>query len=187
MAKRVQLPPDSDVRAVMDRLGGLEKFASFGRGVGRVMFGTNLILSHEVEILAQPPVVTSAKYFEDAGVTWMGCLFRSEFLGIDVPATKAINLTVRKLKQNSSDAYIVSELGGEKAVEITASHLREFLSQNRESNEIFLFYLRGRKGTLWAVDANWNNGGWRIGANSNTVVPVRRLAEECVVTRQLAI
>ena len=186
MAKSVELPPDSDVKAVMDRFGGLEKFVSFGRGAGRVMFGSNLTPSRETKISAQPSVVTSVKYFEDAGVTWMGHLFRSEFLNLEVPATNTVNLTVHKLKQNSSDAHIIIELGGEKRVEILATQFREFLSQNRESNDIFLFYLRGKKGTLWAVDSNWNNGGWRVGANSNTVIPVRRLAEECVVTRQMA-
>lgn len=118
-----------------------------------------------VRVSAQPAVTTSEEYFEEAGVVWANDIFQAEFYGLDLPATKEIELAVRKLEEASLDASILAELGDK--AEISVSQLCAFLSENRESSEWFIFYLNGRNG-VWAVRAFWfvGSGGWFVFARS---------------------
>ena len=78
-----------------------------------------------VRVSAQPAVTTSEEYFEEAGVVWANDIFQAEFYGLDLPATKEIELAVRKLEEVSLDASILAELGDK--AEISVSQLCAFL------------------------------------------------------------
>ncbi len=156
--------------ACINRMGGWDNFLRFIGGSGRIVFDTILTLIREVRLGAQQAVTTSKKFWEDAGVKWMGENFEAQFIGLDVPATPATDLCVRKLEQNSLDALIIAELGGEEKAETSISHFKDFLSKNRKSTEWFIFYLKGKDGNLWAVNAPWDSGrdGWYVYAYSVT-------------------
>lgn len=115
---------------------------------------------------AQVEITTSEKYFEEAGVVWMGDNFKAQFIDLEVPATDARELAVLNLEEKSLDAPILAEL--KERAEISVSHFREFLNKHRNSKEWLLFYLRGKDGDLWAVDAYWDvdGRGWNVSADS---------------------
>ena len=136
------------------------------RDRAEVVVKSILTFLRAVVIPAQPAVTTSKEYFEEAGVRSMGSNFESQFLGLEVGATEDAELAVRKLEEASLDAPILAELGDK--AEISVSQFRAFLAENRESQEWFIFYLKGRDGELWAVDADWLVvcGGWGVDADS---------------------
>ena len=152
--------------ACINRMGGWDNFLRFIGGQGKVVFETILTLLRTWTCPAQPAVTTSKEYFEGAGVKWMGKNFEAQFLGLEVLETSKVELAVRKLDQNSLDAPILTELGDK--AETSPSQFRTFLAANRESTEWFIFYLRGKDGNLWAVDANWfvDDAGWNVSAGS---------------------
>jgi len=168
--------------ACINRMGGWDNFLRFIGGQGKVVFETILTHMWLFSCPAQPAVSTSKKYFEDAGVKWTGSNFESQFYGLEVPASKQTEFAIRKLGEASLDAPILAELGDK--AEISVSQFRAFLAENRKSTEWFIFYLRGKDGNLWAVDAHWNSGfdGWDVDADSVESL-VRWLAGDRVVSR----
>lgn len=152
-------------------MGGMQNFLRFIAGSGKVVFVDSisiLTFLREVSLGAQPTLTTSEKYFEDAGVMWMGRNFQELFIGLEVPSVSSADLVVRELEKDSLDAPIISELGGEGKAETYVSHFVDFLSKNKESLMRFIFYLRGKDGNIWAVDAYWyaDVGGWNVDAYS---------------------
>jgi hypothetical protein len=154
--------------ACINRVGGWNNFLRFIGGSGRIVFETILTVVREVALGVQSAVTTSAEYFKDAGVVWTNNNFDNQFVGLKVPAAPSTDFIVRKLEQNSLDAPIIAELGGEKNAEISVSHFKDFLQKNRKSTEWFIFYLNGKDRNLWAVDVYWlsDDGGWNVNANS---------------------
>ncbi|MDO8590078.1 MAG: hypothetical protein Q7R69_02300 [bacterium] len=152
--------------ACINRMGGWDNFLRFIGGQGKVAFETILAMVRMVKVIAQPAITTSKKYFEEAGVRWMGENFESQFLGLRVEATEAGELKVHRLTEDALDAPILAELGDK--AEISASRFKAFLADNRRSTEWFVFYLRGRDGNLCPVDAGWSadDGGWLVNAYS---------------------
>jgi len=152
--------------ACINRMGGYDNFIRFIGGQGNVVFETILTLIRTVKVAAQPAITTSKEYFKEAGVVLTGSNFENQFYGLEVAATDEAELAVRKLEQDSLDAPILTELGDK--AETSVSQFRAFLAENRESTEWFIFYLRGKDGQLWAVDAGWSadSGGWRVRASS---------------------
>lgn len=139
--------------ACINRMGGWGNFLRFIGGQGKIVFDTILTLLRTVRIPAQPAVITSEEYFKEAGVVVMRDNFKTQFLGLEVPATNETELAVCKLEKTSLDAPILAELGDR--AEISVNQFRAFLAENRESTEWFIFYLRGKDGSLWAVGAYW--------------------------------
>jgi len=168
--------------ACINRMGGWENFLRFIGGQGRIVFETILTLIRTVVVFSKPAVTTSKEYFKEAGVRWMGKNFETQFLGLEVEATEEVELAVRKLEQASLDAPILAELGGK--AELTVSQFQTFLAANRGSSEWFVFYLKGKDGNLWAVDALWSadDVGWSVNANS-VGSPRRWDADRQVVSR----
>lgn len=119
-----------------------------------------------VSIAAQPSITTSEEYFKEAGVVWANDTFRAEFYGLEVPANQEAELAVLELKEDSLDKPILDELGDK--AEVSVSQFKAFLNAYRGSSEWFIFYLKGKNGKLWAVDAYWYAvyGGWSVGAYS---------------------
>lgn len=138
------------------------------RGRAEIIVKSILTLLRTVQIAAQPAITTSEEYFKEAGVVWMGENFKTQFLGLEVPATEDVELAVRRLEEASLDAPILAELGDK--AEISVSQFRAFLMENRGSSEWFIFYLTGRDGKLWAVGVHWyiGHGGWDVSACSMT-------------------
>jgi hypothetical protein len=116
-------------------------------------------------VSAQPAVTTSIKFWEDCGVKWMQEAFQDNFLNLEVDPVNAVQLSVSKLERGSLDAQILKELD-EKA-EISVSHYREFLNQNRGTREVLITYLKGIDKNLWAVSAHWEigQGGFSVAAH----------------------
>ena len=152
--------------ACINRMGGMENFLRFIGGQGKVVFETILTLLRTVVVFSKPAVTTSKEYFKEAGVVWMGDNFKAQFLDLEVGATEEAELAVRKLEKASLDAPILAELGDKAELEV--SQFQVFLAANRGSSEWFIFYLRGRDGNLWAVDAFWyaDYVGWYVYADS---------------------
>lgn len=157
------------LNALVKNLGG-EKVA---RGIldGTVKFVVSsvenfLTLLRTVRIPAQPAVTTSKEYFKEAGVVITGSNFENQFYGLEVTATEEAKLAVRRLERDSPSVPILTELGDK--AETNVSQFRAFLAENRKSTEWFIFYLRGKDGSLWAVGARWDvgGGGWRVSAGS---------------------
>ncbi len=128
------------------------------------------ILTHirDFKVTAHPAVTTSQKLWEDCGVKLTGKDFKAQFVGLEVEAVEAGILSISKLQKNSLDATILSELGIK--AETSVLHFAELLHQNRKSSEIFIGYLRGLDGKLWAVFASWFAGddGWFVDPSSVT-------------------
>jgi len=136
------------------------------RDRAEVVVRSILTLLRTVHIASQPAGITSEKYFEEVGVQRTSSNFKSQFYGLEVAATDEIELTVYKLEENSLDASILAELGDK--TETSVSQFHAFLAANSKSSEWFIFYLRGKDGNLWVVDAYWSSdyGGWSVNANS---------------------
>ena len=154
--------------AIVNKLGGEDGAEAFLRGELEVVRKKTLTVVRKVNVAAQPPVTTSEEWFKEAGVGLMGDNFKAQFLDLEVPATEEAEFTVRKLEQASVDDPIIKELGGKEKAEILPSQFRAFLATNRESPEWFIFYLKGKDGNLWAVDARWRDFSrdWRVRAGS---------------------
>ncbi len=146
----------------------LAKILSVVRGRAEVVVKSILTFLCFVKVAAQTAVATSEEYFKEAGIRWMGDNFRTQFLGLEVPAVGEIDLAVHKLEEESLDGPIIAERGSEEKVEIPVSQFQAFLAANRGSLEWFLFYLRGRDGKIWAVNAHWSSVDrfWRVEAYS---------------------
>lgn len=136
------------------------------RGRARVVVDSILTFLRTVKLAAQPAMITSKEYFEEAGVKVTGTNFETQFYGLEVAETPEAELAVSKLEQDSLDASILAKLGDK--AETLVSQFKAFLSANRESKEWFIFYLRGKDGNLSAVDARWfaDGGGWDVDAHS---------------------
>lgn len=137
------------------------------RGRARVVIESILTFVSFVKVAAQPVVVTSMEYFKEAGVSWIGGNFEAQFLGLEVPAVGEAELKLDKLEEwwpvkdlvleewGSVDNLVITELGGEGKAEIWVSQFRTFLKCNCENSKKFMFFLRGKDGKLWVVDAGW--------------------------------
>lgn len=154
--------------ACINRMGGMQNFLRFIAGSGEIVFDSIFRYLRKVTLSAQPALTTSGKYFEDARVVWMSRNFQEQFFSLEVPSLSSADFIVRRLEQNSLDAPIIAELGGEEKAETSASHFTDFLKKNAGLTELLIFYLRGKDGNFWAVAPNWNAayGGWLVNAYS---------------------
>ena len=179
------------VEAVINRMGGFDNWLRFAGGQGKVVFEALLAFVHTITIGAQSAATTSKEYFREAGIDMrlVNHNFAEHFVGIEVPATEAVELRVSKLKEPALDnAQIIAELSGK--AEISVSQFKAFLSMHRSSDENFrqeseldfLFYvsLRQDRISTYSVRASWHwnqrpeprwpdervklTGNWRIDA-----------------------
>jgi|SRR3989344_2009881 len=170
--------------ACINRMGGWDNFLRFIGGQGKIVFDTILTSLRTVRIAALPAGTISKKYFEEAGVRFMGSNFENQFYGLEVPSVEETELAVRKLKRDSLDVAILAELGDK--ADISMSQFRAFLAANYESREYFIFYIR-KDGNFWAMHARWHFGhrGWHVGTDSveSPEFPCRCPAGRWVVSR----
>jgi len=145
-----------------------KEFALFLRNGAKMLSKPLLTYIRDFSASAHPAITTSQKFWEDAGVKWMGDTFKTQFIGLEVAAASAATLILQKLDKNSLYAKILSDLGVK--AETSVLHFSELLHQNCESSKFFIGYLKGNDGNLFAVYAGWDvgRGGWDVGANSVT-------------------
>ncbi len=116
-------------------------------------------------------------------IGWNGDNFKKYFvslnrtgkLEIDVLAQK---LRVHKLRKNSLDGPIITQLGGESVVETNLGTMFELMKKQGtgQAGDLLvngyanIFYIRDDNGTLWAVSCRWfaDLGGWYVEASSLT-------------------
>ena len=83
-------------------------------------------------------------------------------------------LRYHKLRKSSEDGPIITELGGEAKAETTLSEMFSLMEKQEdgESGPLLnngwwnIFYIRDQDGVLRAVDVRWDDGGWRVRADS---------------------
>jgi hypothetical protein len=156
--------------AVVNRMGGFDNWLRYAGGQGKIVFDSLLTHVRTWKAPAQGAVTTSRKYWEDAGVKRMGIDFEVQFLDLEVPAVESSELAIAELEEDSPDTTIFAELGSH--AETAVSHFREFLRGYEETDEWFIFYLRGKDGHVWAVNAGWDSvdGGWYVYADMVTAL-----------------
>jgi aspartyl-tRNA(Asn)/glutamyl-tRNA(Gln) amidotransferase subunit C len=120
-----------------------------------------------VKVAAQPLIVTSEQYFNEAGIVDMSESFQAQFLGLKIKATPKTKLYIRKLTSPILDVSLRAKLGGKAAISV--SQFRAFLFPKKGGLEWFLFYLQGKNRNLWVVYAYWrcfiDGYGWTVSAN----------------------
>ena len=130
--------------------------------------GTVKILSTGKFIVGDNFTIDSKK----VKIAWIQDNFRNNFSSKVEKAQAETTLNISKLKKNSLDALIITELGS--ATETTLANIWELLKKQPkgESGKLLtnsyanIFYVRDVKGVLWAVDVRWFGDGWYVFADS---------------------
>jgi len=133
--------------------------------------GTVKILSTGKFIVGDNFTIDSKK----VKIAWIEDNFRNNFSSKVEEAQAETTLNISKLKKNSLDALIITELGS--ATETTLANIWELLKKQPkgESGKLLtnsyanIFYVRDVKGVLWAVHVLWDGGGWGVFASSVAV------------------
>jgi len=121
-----------------------------------------------VQTIAMDEFIVAEKFVVgcrgEVPIRYFGRNFKANFLGKverDVPAA---TLRQHELARNSRDESIRNELGPDKE-EVLLGQFHQFL-MSADRTKWYVAYIKDSKGTLWAVDAHWNGGGWNVGADS---------------------
>jgi hypothetical protein len=107
-------------------------------------------------------------------ISFLGDNFNKWFIGKEEDPIAGQILRYGKLRKNSVDGPIITELGGEAKAETTLSELfhlmdiqwkgqKGILLTNGSAN---IFYIKDVSGVLRAVNVRWNGDGWHVGAYS---------------------
>ena len=103
-------------------------------------------------------------------ISYLGNNLREHFLGLVEENVPAAMLQQRKLKKRSLDAPILAAHGDHDLTKITKArvflaHAFNFLkTANRK--RWYVFYVADANGLVWAVRADWRDGGWYLEAYS---------------------
>lgn len=107
-------------------------------------------------------------------IYYLGDNFQKHFGRKEEGASEATEIKVHKLLEESLDAPIITELGGN--AEITLGQFFSLLSKQEKGEPgplltngwMNIAYIRDDEGILWAVRARWRagSGGWSVGAYS---------------------
>jgi hypothetical protein len=168
------------IEAVFNKLGGMD-------GAQRFLSGKLMLVD------AQPPkpeqllsrittaqVIGSQRFVCDkaalkkANIGWTGSNFDQHFLGMNEKNVDGANLAVHKLERNSLDSPIRTELGERERTAIAWMIQLIEAQKNGEKGVLLtngcanIFYIVGKDGNVWAVDAYWDSCShyWRVGAGS---------------------
>ena len=158
--------------AFINRIGGWENFLRFIGGQGRIVFDTILqLINPEVKVSARDRFVVADNFKEgNAGIYYVSENFKKWFGNKVEKNIPSATLSSYKLKQNSVDGPIKTELGkGHETflawlfekIEAQASGRKGELLTNGYAN---IFYIDGR-----VVRAYWSAGsGWGVNAREVT-------------------
>lgn len=119
---------------------------------------------------------SSTTFFSDSPVKFLyrGSNFTAWFKDKEEPIHPGSNLTSFILEKYSTDAEIISKIGGESKAEVTLQEIWQLLVKqpigesgilltNGYSN---IFYVKDKDAVLRAVRVDWYGGGWRVGADA---------------------
>lgn len=105
-------------------------------------------------------------------ISYLGDNIKGNFLDVVEDNVAPMTVKQRKLRKSSVDGPILAALGDkdlnkvEKA-RVALAHTFEFL-KTADKSKWFIFYVADAKGVVWAVSADWDGGGWGVGANPVT-------------------
>lgn len=125
-----------------------------------------------IELTAVARFVARDKFVADVNgelpISYLGDNFRANFLDVVETDVPAVTLKQRKLLKSSVDAPILAALGGEdprkvEKARVALAHVFSYL-KSADRSLWFIFYVADAKGTVWAVGASWDGGGWLVGA-----------------------
>lgn len=92
-------------------------------------------------------------------ITWIAQSFKDNLYGISFTLKKT-RLEMKKLPRAMNDKEILDTLG---PASVELGEVLTFLKD--AAHELwYLFYVNDAKGNLWAVNANWDDHGWDVGA-----------------------
>ena len=122
-----------------------------------------------VNVPAHPPIVTTLKYFNEAGVIGMSHNFKKFYVGLAVGEKGPSVLALIQLNWEYSELTLVHRLGNKAGVSIT--EFVSALSANRRSKERIIGHVRGIGGNhhLCTVVATYMEGfltGWNADVRS---------------------
>ena len=135
--------------------------------------GTFVVPEIATSFIARENFIVDMNKKAKVRISHLGDNFKENFLGkIEEPFVGS-TLRYGKLKKDSVDRPIIAELGGEKA-ETSLAEMFTLMEQrpNGEDGALLtngyanIFYIRDKKGVLWAVDCRWHDVGWRVVADS---------------------
>jgi len=138
--------------------------------------GTVIISARTEKFVARDHFIVDKSKKAKVKISYLGENFTENFLGkIEDPFVGSI-LRYGKLKKYSVDAPIISELGGEAKAETTLAETFSLMEKQGNGGEgdlltngyANIFYIRGERLVLWAVDCRWLDGGWSVYANPVT-------------------
>lgn len=142
---------------------------------------TVVVLARNTPFLAREKFVLDKSDTAPIKISWIGDNFRTWFLGKTEELPRLSDgqvpeqtLRYQKLRQDSPDASIIAELGGEEKAETTLSELYALMERqkNREDGPLLtdgkwnVFYIKDVNGVLRAVLVYWCDGGWYVRADS---------------------
>lgn len=135
------------------------------------LLGTILVPATSNPFIARDHFVIDTSKKAKVKISYLGDNFKDNFLGkIEEPFAGSM-LRYGKLKKGSVDRPIIAELGGEAKVETTLAEMFSLMEKGEEGGLLTngyanIFYIRDKKGVLWAVRCHGDGVGWFVRAFS---------------------
>lgn len=129
--------------------------------------------------------MNSKTYFQESknNIGYVGSNFKEHFMDMEFTIPKKLALKTRKLERDMTDKEILNEF---KPHESNLGELAYALENNlldKENYNSNIFYIKDKKGVLWAVRAHWNSDyrAWYVDAYS-VEFPLEWLAGSQVIS-----
>ncbi len=146
------------------------------------LVGTTKVMLTTGKFVAKDKFVLNANRNAEVKISYLGDNLRDWFLSgkgkiemVTGPHPQVeVELSYRRLSQNSVDGPIVNELGGEAKAETTLAEVYGLMQMqpNGQKGALLndgwwnIFYVRDTSGVLRAVDVYWRGAGWGVSADS---------------------
>lgn len=135
--------------------------------------GTITVSATTFKFIARDKFVVNTSDSAEVKISYLGENFKRWFLGkIEGPITEQ-TLRYAKLRMNSKDPGIITELGGDAKAETTLTEMFAVLKRQGHGTSGVLLtngwanisYVCDQGGVLRTVDAYWYGGGWNVNAS----------------------
>lgn len=164
-----------DLSMIRNVVNGTAKIVDIEKVAPKILklLGTLSLPAIHGKFVARHRFVIDTKENAKVKFSYFGPNFVNWFMDKSEDSIGATKLCGYKLLEDSVDAPIVAELGGEGKVETTLQELYSALKKQRkgEKGDLLadgwwnIFYVRDAKGTLRAVYVRWDGVGWRVFAH----------------------
>ena len=136
--------------------------------------GTVTVSATTSRFVAENRFVINTKWDALVKISYLGDSFREWFLGKTEEPTQETTLHYYKLRRNSVDGPIITELGGEAKAETTLSEMFSLIERQGHgedgvllnSGAASIFYIRDITGSLLGVRVRWRYNSWQVRARS---------------------